>query len=97
MTLAHLQMLGDTTAKYRWFALVYLFRMFLVFPGIIFLLSLASTIAIYTVFVPITALLLLVAMVNVLQSRKPKLLPKKLQSAGNSCQNLFGRWSRSTD
>ena len=85
-------MLGDTTAKYRWFALVYLFRMFLVFPGIIFLLSLAST-----VFVPITALLLLVAMVNVLQSREPKLLPKKLQSAGNSCQNLFGRWSRSTD
>jgi len=80
MTLAHLQMLGDTTAKYRWFALVYLFGMFLVFPGVIFLLSLAGTIAIYIVFVPITALLLLVAIVNMLQSRKPKLLPRKLQS-----------------
>jgi len=74
------QMLGDTTAKYRWFALVYLFGMFLIFPGVIFLLSLAGTIAIYIVFVPITALLLLVAIVNVLQSRKPKLLPRKLQS-----------------
>ena len=80
MTLAHLQILGDTTAKYRWFALVYLFGMFLVFPGVIFLLSLAGTIAIYIVFVPIAALLLLVAIVNVLQSRKPKLLPGKLQS-----------------
>ena len=80
MTLAHLQMLGDTTAKYRWFALVYLFGMFLVFPGVIFLFSLAGTIAIYIAFVPIAALLLLVAIVNVLQSRKPKLLPGKLQS-----------------
>ena len=76
----HLQTLGDTTAKYRWFALVYLFSMFLVFPGFIFLLSLAGPIVIYVVFVPIAALLLLITIINLLQRRKPKLLPAKLQN-----------------
>jgi len=74
------QTLGDTTAKYRWFALVYLFGMFLVFPGFIFLLSLAGPIVIYVVFVPIAALLLLITMVNLLQRKNPKLLPAKLQN-----------------
>merc|ERR1719350_259134 len=74
------QTLGDTTAKYRWFALVYLFGMFLVFPGFIFLLSLAGPIIIYVVFVPIAALLLLITIINLLQRRKPKLLPAKLQN-----------------
>ena len=72
--------MGDTTAKYRWFALVYLFGMFLVFPGFIFLLSLAGPIVIYVVFVPIAALLLLITIINLLQRRKPKLLPAKLQN-----------------
>ena len=80
LTCLYLQSLGDTTAKYRWFALVYLFGMFIVFPGIIFLLSLAGTIVIYVVFIPIAALLLLVILVNLLQRRKPKLLPSKLQT-----------------
>ena len=80
LTFLYLQLLGDTTAKYRWFALVYLFGMFIVFPGLIFLLSLAGAIVIYVVFVPIAALLLLVILVNLLQRRKPKLLPSKLQT-----------------
>ena len=54
--------------------------MFIVFPGLIFLLSLAGAIVIYVVFVPIAALLLLVLLVNLLQRRKPKLLPSKLQT-----------------
>ena len=54
--------------------------MFLVFPGFIFLLSLAGPIVIYVVFVPIAALLLLITIVNLLQKRKPKLLPAKLQN-----------------
>jgi len=74
------QTLGETTAKYRWFALVYLFGMFLVFPGFIFLLSLAGPIVIYVVFVPIAALLLLITIVNLLQKKRPKLLPAKLQN-----------------
>ena len=54
--------------------------MFIVFPGLIFLLSLAGAIVIYVVFIPIAALLLLVILVNLLQRRKPKLLPSKLQT-----------------
>ena len=54
--------------------------MFLVFPGFIFLLSLAGPIVIYVVFVPIAALLLLITMVNLLQRKNPKLLPAKLQN-----------------
>ena len=80
LTCANLQTLGETTAKYRWFALVYLFGMFLVFPGFIFLLSLAGPIVIYVIFVPIAAFLLLVTIVNLLQKKRPKLLPSKLQN-----------------
>ena len=73
-------MLGDTTAKYRWFALVYLFGMFLIIPGIIFLLSLAGAIAIYIVFIPFAILVLTVVILTQLQKRRPHLLPVKMQS-----------------
>ena len=73
-------MLGDTTAKYRWFALVYLFGMFLIIPGIIFLLSLAGAIAIYIVFIPFAILVLTVVILTQLQNRWPHLLPVKMQS-----------------
>ena len=75
-----LQALGDTTSQYRWFALVYLLGMFLVFPGIVFLLSLAGPIVIYVVLVPLATLFLLVVLVNLLQNKSPKLLPFKLRS-----------------
>ena len=80
LTRAYFQTLGATTAKYRWFALVYLFGMFVVFPGFIFLLSLAGPIVIYIVFVPMAALLILITVINLLQRKKPKLLPSKLQN-----------------
>ena len=73
-------MLGDTTAKYCWFALVYLFGMFLVIPGIIFLLSLAGPVAIYIVFIPFAILILTIIIISQLQTRRPHLLPVKLQS-----------------
>jgi hypothetical protein len=34
--------LGNITAKYRWFAIVYLIFMFIAFPGFVFALSLAG-------------------------------------------------------
>ena len=80
LTRAYFQTLGETTAKYRWFALVYLFGMFVVFPGFIFLLSLAGPIVIFIVFVPMAALLILITVINLLQRKKPKLLPSKLQN-----------------
>ena len=73
-------MLGDTTATYRWFALVYLFGMFLVIPGIIFLLSLAGPVAIYIVFIPFAILILTIVFITQLQKRRPHLLPVKFRS-----------------
>ena len=75
-----LQALGDTTSQYRWFAIVYLLGMFLVFPGIIFLLSLAGPVVVYVALVPLATLFLLVVIVNLLQNKSPKLLPYKLRS-----------------
>merc|ERR1712088_883813 len=48
--------------------------------ALVHLLSLAGAIVIYVVFIPIAALLLLVILVNLLQRRKPTLLPSKLQT-----------------
>ena len=54
--------------------------MFFVFPAFVFLLSLAGFFVIYIVFIPVALLLIFVTIVNVLQTKKPKFLPSKLQS-----------------
>merc|ERR1712018_42926 len=47
------KILGRTTARYRWFALFYLFLMFFFLPGIIMALSLAGTVALMVILVPL--------------------------------------------
>jgi hypothetical protein len=72
--------LGCTTAKYRWFAIAYLIFMFLIFPGIFFLLSFAGKI-VFIVFVSIMGLVaLLVLVISVMQRYRvlKKLLPRVL-------------------
>ena len=54
--------------------------MFLVFPGFVFLLSLAGPIAIYMILIPLIILIVLVTAINLLQNRKPKLLPDSLKT-----------------
>ncbi|XP_013060704.2 sodium-dependent phosphate transport protein 2A-like [Biomphalaria glabrata] len=59
--------LGRTTAHYRWFAIAYLVFMFLVLPGIFFLLSFAGSI-VFIVFVSIIAFIAFgVVVINVMQ------------------------------
>ncbi|XP_035509562.1 solute carrier family 34 member 2b [Morone saxatilis] len=72
--------LGNHTAKYRWFAALYLFLCFLVFPLTVFGLSLAGWQFLVGVGVPIVVLVLFVIIVNVMQSRCPRYLPKFLRS-----------------
>ena len=67
--------LGNLTAKYRWFAGFYLVSMFFLLPAIIFLLSLAGPIALYMVVVPIILLVVSVAIINLMQRKKPSWLP----------------------
>ncbi|XP_022614807.1 sodium-dependent phosphate transport protein 2B-like [Seriola dumerili] len=72
--------LGNHTAKYRWFAALYLFLCFLVFPLSVFGLSLAGWQVLVGVGVPIIALVIFVVIVNVMQSRCPRRLPSVLRN-----------------
>jgi sodium-dependent phosphate cotransporter len=72
--------LGNITAKYRWFAIFYLLAMFIALPFFIFGLSLAGTWVLVGVGVPILALLVVVTVINVIQSKRPQWLPTILKN-----------------
>lgn len=72
--------LGNTTAKYRWFAPVYLFVMFFLFPAAIFGLSIAGWYVLLGVLVPSIILIIVIIIINKLQEKKPESLPEKLRS-----------------
>lgn len=72
--------MGNTTAQYRWFAIMYLIFAFFVIPGAILGLSLAGWYVLLAVGAPILLILVFVGIVNVLQKRKPYLLPQALQT-----------------
>lgn len=72
--------LGNRTAKYRWFAILYLILCFLVLPLTVFGLSMAGWQVLVGVAVPLAALLIVVIIINVMQSRWPDRLPRVLRS-----------------
>ncbi|XP_054582747.1 sodium-dependent phosphate transport protein 2C [Eptesicus fuscus] len=83
---------GDLTARYRWVAVAYLLLGFLLLPLATFGLSLAGPAVLAGVAGPVLALLLLVALVNVLQRRRPAWLPRALRSWA-----WLPRWLRSLE
>ena len=74
------KMLGNTTAEYRWFAVAYMILMFVILPIGVFALSLAGSVVLMAVGIPLLVLLLLVVLVNVLQQKKPSFLPPFLRT-----------------
>lgn len=72
--------LGERTAKYRWFAVLYLIICFLLLPSLIFGLSMAGWQVLIGVGAPFVGILIFIGITNVLQTRSPKYLPKKLHS-----------------
>uniref|UniRef100_A0A8C2GAG9 Sodium-dependent phosphate transport protein 2A n=1 Tax=Cyprinus carpio TaxID=7962 RepID=A0A8C2GAG9_CYPCA len=72
--------LGEQTAKYRWFAVLYLILCFLLLPSIVFALSMAGWQVVVGFCVPCVAVLLCIVVVNRLQLQKPHLLPWWLQT-----------------
>ncbi|XP_035997400.1 solute carrier family 34 member 2b [Fundulus heteroclitus] len=72
--------LGNITAKYRWFAALYLFLCFFVLPLTVFGLSIAGWQVLVGVGVPIVTLIIIVIIINVMQSRCPRFLPKSLHN-----------------
>uniref|UniRef100_A0A8C5UK39 Sodium-dependent phosphate transport protein 2A n=1 Tax=Malurus cyaneus samueli TaxID=2593467 RepID=A0A8C5UK39_9PASS len=72
--------LGERTAKYRWFAVLYLIICFLLLPSLIFGISMAGWRALVGVGTPFLGLLIFVGLVNALQAHSPGRLPKWLQT-----------------
>ncbi|NWV20409.1 NPT2A protein, partial [Origma solitaria] len=72
--------LGERTAKYRWFAVLYLIICFLLLPSLIFGISMAGWRALVGVGAPFLGLLIFVGLVNALQAHSPGRLPKWLQT-----------------
>uniref|UniRef100_A0A3B3BG66 Sodium-dependent phosphate transport protein 2A n=1 Tax=Oryzias melastigma TaxID=30732 RepID=A0A3B3BG66_ORYME len=74
------RVLGERTAKYRWFAVLYLLLCFLVFPSIVLGLSLAGWRVMAGVGGPFLGITLFITTINVMQSCSPRHLPTKLQN-----------------
>ncbi|KAG9490766.1 hypothetical protein GDO78_006216 [Eleutherodactylus coqui] len=72
--------LGKRTAKYRWFAVLYLIVCFLLLPSLIFAISMAGWKVLVGVGAPFIGLLLFVGAVNLLQVHSPQWLPNRLHT-----------------
>ncbi|KAM9332826.1 sodium-dependent phosphate transport protein 2A-like [Pholidichthys leucotaenia] len=72
--------LGKQTARYRWFAVLYLLLGFLILPSIIFALSMSGWKVMSGILVPVIVLIIFIATVNVLQAHKPDCLPYRLKN-----------------
>ncbi|XP_069058250.1 sodium-dependent phosphate transport protein 2B-like isoform X2 [Pleurodeles waltl] len=72
--------LGEKTANYRWFAVVYLILCFLILPLTIFGLSVAGWQVLVGVGVPIVAVIIAVIIINIIQKKWPRVLPKFLKT-----------------
>ncbi|XP_051515763.1 solute carrier family 34 member 2b [Myxocyprinus asiaticus] len=72
--------LGNRTAKYRWFAALYLFLCFFLLPLLVLGLSIAGWQVLVGVGVPVVVFLVFVIVVNIMQKRCPRFLPSVLRS-----------------
>lgn len=66
--------------RYRWFAVLYLLVCFLLFPSLVFALSMAGWKVMTGISVPVITLIICVSIINILQRRMPTCLPLTLQS-----------------
>ncbi|XP_068187120.1 sodium-dependent phosphate transport protein 2A-like isoform X2 [Antennarius striatus] len=72
--------LGRRTARYRWFAVLYLLLCFVLLPSCVFALSMAGWKVMAGIGAPVIILVLSVAVVNTLQTHRPGCLPGRLQN-----------------
>jgi len=72
--------LGDTTAGYRWFAVAYLILLYLILPLMVFGLSLAGWYVLLAVCGPIIVLIVVIIIINMLQTEHPNCLPTPLRN-----------------
>ncbi|XP_056140269.1 sodium-dependent phosphate transport protein 2A-like [Lampris incognitus] len=71
--------LGRCTARYRWFAVLYLLLCFLLLPSLVFGLSMAGWRVLTGVSIPVVLVIVFLIMVNTLQAWRPNYLPVRLR------------------
>ena len=71
--------LGETTAKYRWFAFFYIFMVFFIIPAIIFGFSVAGNGFVIALTCIVVLIALSIGILKLLQRYKPDWLPEKLR------------------
>ncbi|KAI1280876.1 Sodium-dependent phosphate transport protein 2B [Halotydeus destructor] len=86
------KLLGNTTAKYRWFSILYLLLMFFLLPLIVFSLSWAGKWYFIGIGGPLLAVIFLASVVNLVQAKHPSWLPLKYQN-----WNWLPLWMHSLD
>lgn len=74
------KIMGNTTARYRWFAVFYVAFMFFILPFSVFGLSMAGSLTFSIVMAIIMVMVAFVVVVNVLQRKRPSWLPLKLRT-----------------
>ena len=72
--------MGNTTAKYRWFALAYVIMVYFLIPAALFALSLAGWQVLIGVLVPIAALVIVIAIIKLMQHYCPQRMHPKMRS-----------------
>lgn len=72
--------LGNRTANYRWFSIVYILVMFFMFPALVFALSVPGWYVLLAVLGPFVVLAVIVGIIKCLQEKKPDVLPAKLKN-----------------
>lgn len=72
--------LGNITAKYRWFSILYLIVMFIILPASVFGLSLAGTVPFAVIGGTVFLFFVTVVIINIIQRKCPTCLPKMLRS-----------------
>lgn len=84
------RVLGERTAKYRWFAVLYLLFCFLLLPSLVLGLSLAGWRVMAGVGAPFLGVIIFIAMINLMQAHSPRHLPTRLQT-----WDFLPQWMRS--
>ena len=82
--------LGNTTAKYKWFAVLYLIFVFFLIPLLLLALSIADFWALMSFIILVLTIAALIIVINVLQSRKPAWLPESMRT-----WKFLPKWMRS--
>ena len=74
------KMMGNTTARYRWFAILYLIVMFFILPGSVFALSMLGMTPMLIVLGIVLLFIFVIILINIVQRKKPEALPSILRN-----------------